>query len=320
MLGVLLMRFFEHSLVYYLDGIGIPFLWLGTGHDAFSSRWPAFCWPPLIGALGCALSRLAGEPPRALRSHPVGGLSRVLACADLRKAYATERGEIEAVRGIDLDIAQGEYRGHRRPVGLREILAHGHDRRPQPADPAVKSVSRGPTSGPSPMPGSRPSAITVSATSSSSRACSASLRIIDNVALPALLGRRMEAAAAYEAAADLLDQLGLGDYLDAYPSEISAGEQRRAVIARALVNAPALLLADEPTSDLDEQTEIEMMDQLRALNRDRGMTLIIVTHNLRLAEHGGSRPAYRRWPARSHDDRGTAAGSDYALDRRRRTE
>ena len=66
--------------------------------------------------------------------------------------------------------------------------------------------------------------------------------------------------------------------------EISAGEQRRAVIARALINEPALLLADEPTSDLDEQTEIELMDQLRALNRERGMTLITVTHNLRLAE------------------------------------
>ena len=110
------------------------------------------------------------------------------------------------------------------------------------------------------------------------------LRIIDNVALPALLGRRTDAAAAYGAAAELLDQLGLADYLDAYPAEISAGEQRRAVIARALINAPALLLADEPTSDLDEQTEIEIMDQFRALNRDRGMTLIIVTHNLRLAE------------------------------------
>jgi len=59
------------------------------------------------------------------------------------------------------------------------------------------------------------------------------------------------------------------------------------VIARALVNAPALILADEPTSDLDEQSELELMDQLRALNRDRGMTLIFVTHNLRLAELAG---------------------------------
>jgi ABC-type lipoprotein export system ATPase subunit len=110
------------------------------------------------------------------------------------------------------------------------------------------------------------------------------LRIIDNVALPALLGRSKETKAAYRSAADLLAQLGLARHIGAYPAEISAGEQRRAVIARALINAPSLLLADEPTSDLDEQTEIEIMGQFRALNRDRGMTLIIVTHNLRLAE------------------------------------
>jgi len=78
--------------------------------------------------------------------------------------------------------------------------------------------------------------------------------------------------------------MGLGGYLDAYPSEVSAGEQRRAAIARALINDPALLLADEPTSDLDEQTEIEIMDELLAVNRELGTTLVLVTHNLALAE------------------------------------
>ena len=82
----------------------------------------------------------------------------------------------------------------------------------------------------------------------------------------------------------MLAELGLAEHIDAYPSEISAGEQRRAVIARALINSPSLLLADEPTSDLDEQTEMEIMDRFRDLNRDRGMTVIMVTHNLRLAE------------------------------------
>jgi ABC-type lipoprotein export system ATPase subunit len=82
----------------------------------------------------------------------------------------------------------------------------------------------------------------------------------------------------------LLAQLGLCEHLDAYPAEISAGEQRRAVIARALINSPALLLADEPTSDLDEETERQIMEQFRRLNRERGVTLMMVTHNLRLAE------------------------------------
>ena len=69
----------------------------------------------------------------------------------------------------------------------------------------------------------------------------------------------------------------------ARPAEISAGEQRRAAIARALINDPAILLADEPTSDLDEQTEIEIMDVLLAVNREVGTTLVLVTHNLALA-------------------------------------
>jgi ABC-type lipoprotein export system ATPase subunit len=110
------------------------------------------------------------------------------------------------------------------------------------------------------------------------------LRIVDNVALPALLGRRADADAAYARAAGLLARLGLAAHIEAYPAELSSGQQRRAAIARALINEPSLLLADEPTSDLDAQTEAEIMDEFRALNRDVRMTLIMVTHNLRLAE------------------------------------
>jgi predicted ABC-type transport system involved in lysophospholipase L1 biosynthesis ATPase subunit len=109
------------------------------------------------------------------------------------------------------------------------------------------------------------------------------LRLVDNVALPALLGKRGDTDV-YGKAATLLARMGLGDHLDAYPSECSAGEQRRAAIARALINDPVLLLADEPTSDLDEQTEIEIMDELLAVNRELGTTLVLVTHNLSLAE------------------------------------
>jgi ABC-type lipoprotein export system ATPase subunit len=110
------------------------------------------------------------------------------------------------------------------------------------------------------------------------------LRIIDNVALPALLTRDRDSSTAYERGSELLDRLGVSQHLDAYPSEISAGELRRAAIARALINAPALLLADEPTSDLDAVTEGEIMGQLCELARTEAMTLIMVTHNLRLAE------------------------------------
>ncbi len=110
------------------------------------------------------------------------------------------------------------------------------------------------------------------------------LRIIDNVALPSLLGRHADADAACGRAADLLARVGLAEQLDAYPAELSSGQQRRAAIARALINGPSLLLADEPTSDLDEETEAEIMAEFRDLVRDARMTFIMVTHNLRLAE------------------------------------
>ena len=93
-----------------------------------------------------------------------------------------------------------------------------------------------------------------------------------------------KSAAIYQRASELLERLGVSQHLEAYPAEISAGEQRRAVIARALINAPALLLADEPTSDVDAVTEGEIMEQFRALTRTNVTTLIMVTHNLRLAE------------------------------------
>jgi ABC-type lipoprotein export system ATPase subunit len=109
------------------------------------------------------------------------------------------------------------------------------------------------------------------------------LRVIDNVALPALLDQRLKAADIFDRAVELLTGLGLGDRVDAYPSEMSAGEQRRAVIARALINAPRLLLADEPTADLDEQTEREVMADLIRINREDGTTLLLITHNPTLA-------------------------------------
>lgn len=108
------------------------------------------------------------------------------------------------------------------------------------------------------------------------------LRAIDNVALPALLGRTQDLSAAYTKAAESLSRVGLGGRLEAYPSELSGGEQRRVALARALINAPPLLLADEPTGDLDEETEAEIMALLLDLSRDEGTTIIIVTHNVAL--------------------------------------
>ncbi len=110
-----------------------------------------------------------------------------------------------------------------------------------------------------------------------------SLRAIDNVALPALLAARSDLTAAYARAERLLGDLGLDHRLEAYPDELSGGEQCRVALARALVNRPPLVLADEPTGELDEETERDVIDRLVTLHRAEGRTLVLVTHSPELA-------------------------------------
>jgi ABC-type lipoprotein export system ATPase subunit len=110
------------------------------------------------------------------------------------------------------------------------------------------------------------------------------LTAADNVAVPALLGRTMAAQDAYARARDLLARVGLADRMDAYPGSMSGGEQRRVAVARALINAPPLLLADEPTSDLDEDTESDIIDLLEELQRTESFGFVLVTHDVELAQ------------------------------------
>ena len=207
----------------------------------------------------------------------------MLTCIGLRKDYVTERGAVAAVAGIDLEVAAGRFAAiiGRSGSGKSSLMAMiGGLSRPSAGQvtvdgPDIWSLSE------NDLAAFRNRRIGYVFQFAS---LLPTLRLVDNVALQALLGRSRDGTDAYGRAAELLAQMGLGDHLDAYPSEVSAGEQRRAVIARALINDPAMILADEPTSDLDEQTEIEIMDELLAVNRERGTTLVLVTHNLALAE------------------------------------
>jgi len=106
-----------------------------------------------------------------------------------------------------------------------------------------------------------------------------SLRAIDNVALPCLVSGTLSGSEAYARARALLERVGLAHRADAYPGQLSGGEQRRVAIARALVNSPCLLLADEPTADLDEITEGEILNLLMDIHHAMNVTLIVVTHN-----------------------------------------
>ena len=80
-----------------------------------------------------------------------------------------------------------------------------------------------------------------------------------------------------------LELVGIGEKKDVYPSQLSGGQQRRVAIARALINEPDIILADEPTGDLDEETEAEIMTLFKDINEKKGVTIILITHNMELA-------------------------------------
>ena len=112
------------------------------------------------------------------------------------------------------------------------------------------------------------------------------LEAVENVALPARIGRR-PLAEAMRRAQELLDAVGLGERIHHRPAELSGGEQQRVAIARALVNDPPLLFTDEPTGNLDSANGEAVMELLLRLQRERGMTLMIVTHDAGIARHCG---------------------------------
>jgi ABC-type lipoprotein export system ATPase subunit len=118
------------------------------------------------------------------------------------------------------------------------------------------------------------------------------LTVRENLLLPSVFSSKNNQSNADQALKKteaLLRLVGLVDKTSAYPSQLSGGQQRRVAIARAFMNDPALILADEPTGDLDEETESDMMNLFKTVNRTEGTTFIMVTHNTDLAKQAGRR-------------------------------
>jgi putative ABC transport system ATP-binding protein len=115
---------------------------------------------------------------------------------------------------------------------------------------------------------------------------------LENVELP-LLYRGMRAGERRERAMRALEAVGLADRAEHLPNELSGGQQQRVAIARAIVTDPEIILADEPTGNLDTARSLEIMELLSQLNRERGITVIMVTHEEEMAAFAGRRILFR---------------------------
>ncbi len=188
-------------------------------------------------------------------------------------------GRIEALRGVDLSIASGEYLAITGPSGsgkstLLQLLG-GLDT-PTGGEVLFKNAKLG-------------SVIDLDTYRSQyvgfifqAFHLMPTLRSIENVQLP-MLGANGRGFNRADRAHDLLKEMGLEDRSQHYPNQLSAGERQRVAIARALANEPEILLADEPTGNLDSVNSARIMEILTGIQKQRGMTLIIVTHESDIA-------------------------------------
>jgi putative ABC transport system ATP-binding protein len=213
----------------------------------------------------------------------------LLEARNLRKTYRiSRRNQVEALRGVDLDIAKGEMVAIMGPSGsgkstLMHILGllHSADRDGGPA-PELR-VSGAEVGGMTDRQRTRMRADAMGFVFQSYNLVP-TLTALENVSLAgeyAGVPRSKAKAAAMTA----LGWVGLAERHSHRPMELSGGEQQRVAIARSLVNEPMLLLADEPTGNLDTARSQEVLQMLRRFNTERGQTLVLVTHDSEVGEH-----------------------------------
>jgi putative ABC transport system ATP-binding protein len=207
----------------------------------------------------------------------------LLEARNLRKTYRlSRRNQVEALRGVELHIQSGEMVAIMGPSGsgkstLMHILGLLHSPDANGGPPPELSINGSDVTGLSDRRRTRMRAETMGFVFQSYNLVP-TLSAVENVALAgeyAGVSRRTATASAMEA----LGLVGLAERADHRPLELSGGEQQRVAIARSLVNEPMLLLADEPTGNLDTATSQDVLRLLQRFNRDRGQTLVLVTHD-----------------------------------------
>jgi putative ABC transport system ATP-binding protein len=213
-------------------------------------------------------------------------MSTVIAVKNLVKTYIVGEVEVRALRGVNLEVQRGEFLAVTGPSGSgKSTFMH------------IAGCLDRPTSGQYFLDGQD-----VSRMSKDALAAVRNKKIgfvfqgfnllsrtsaLDNVELPLLYGgNTLKTVERHKRAKDMLEAVGLGDRFDHHPNQLSGGQQQRVAIARALINNPSILLADEPTGNLDTKTSIEVMGLFQRLNLERGITVLLITHETDIAEYG----------------------------------
>jgi putative ABC transport system ATP-binding protein len=217
----------------------------------------------------------------------------VISVKSLVKTYIVGEMEVKALRGVDLEVERGEFLSVTGPSGSgKSTFMH-----------IIGCLDR-PTSGQYLLDGQDVSRMT-----KDQLAAIRNKKIgfvfqgfnlltrtsaLDNVELPLLYGANgMKTAERHKRAMDVLKAVGLENRADHHSNQLSGGQQQRVAIARSLVNQPSILLADEPTGNLDTRTSIEVMEIFQKLNLETGITVILITHEVDIAEYGTRTVAFR---------------------------
>lgn len=211
-----------------------------------------------------------------------GGLP-LIRLRGVTKTYGEGGLAFQALKGVDLDIAQGDFVAIMGPSGSgKSTLMHIVGLLDRPSDGAVTidgvDVSRMDPNALAEVRNKRIGFVFQSFN------LLARTDAMDNVELP-LIYAGVSAASRAKRASEALERVGLGDRLRHLPNQLSGGQQQRVAIARALVTKPSIVLADEPTGNLDSKSGIEVMAFLQRLNAEEGVTIVIVTHDARIAQH-----------------------------------